>query len=87
MSQLITPPDLPESTDTEHSVLLIDPDQTTIEIVVAACRSLTKDYNVYICAQKADPAWISSAISRSSKVFINEGYESIVNYLKEQDAR
>lgn len=86
MSQLITPPDFPEQDLDAHSILLIDPEQPTIEIIIAACRTFNKDYNVYICSQKADPEWLSKAISKVNKVFINEGYEVIVNYLKEQDA-
>ena len=84
MSQLITFPDIVEDSET-HTILLIDPDQITIELVVASCKTFNKDYNIYISGRDVDPQWLSTVIGRSQKVFINENYSAIVNYLKEQD--
>lgn len=85
MSQIITPPDYVDSDDL--SILLVDTDPNSIEMVISACRVLNKDYNIYLCGRGTDPMWLSTAIGKSSKVFMSASYEEIVNYLKEQDAR
>lgn len=85
MSQLITPPDYVD--EDYQSILMVDASPDTIEMVISACRILNNDYNIYLCGKDADPMWISSVISRCEKVFINSGFEEVINYLKEQDAR
>lgn len=69
-SSLITPPDIVDNG--LHSVILVDPEQTDVDIVIRFCQFSDTAYNVYVYTPNMDNTkWLSDAINASDAVIIN----------------
>ena len=83
-SQLITAPDLVD--DDNLSILIINPSATLLDIIVASCRNLDRDFNIYVGRSVEDQEWISSVLVKVDKIFKNPTVEEIYQFLQTKDA-
>ena len=79
-SQLITEPDIVDSENL--SILLINADENVLELIVASCRNMDRDFNFYLCNEVTDPTWFSRAMTKSDKIFKNPTVEEVYAFLK-----
>ena len=83
-SQLITAPDLVDNSNL--SILLINPSEVVLEIVVASCRNLERNFNIYLSKSVEDPEWFSVVMDKVDKIFKDPDAEEIYKYLKLKDS-
>lgn len=83
-SQLITAPDLVD--DDNLSILIINPSVTLLDIIVASCRNIDRDFNIYVGRSVEDQEWISSVLVKVDKIFKNPTVEEIYQFLQTKDA-
>jgi 3-methyladenine DNA glycosylase AlkD len=82
-SQLITSPDIVE--DNRVSILLITPDTDTLELVVAACRNLQTNFNIYVSNSQEDVEWINRVMLLVDKIFKNPTPVEVCDFLNSKE--
>ena len=70
VSNLITPPDVLDNQ--LHSVLLVDPEQTELDIIIKFCQYSEQAFNVYVYTPNMDATqWLNRVAEISDAVIVN----------------